>query len=1285
MVVNPEVQAKAQAEIDSILGYASRLPTMVDEVHMPYVRVLIQEVLRWHPVTPTGMMAGLCAQGSFKRLTYERIGGTPHAELISLSNWHHSSPSFITRVANTWAMSRDENVYKDPEAFDPERFLNQETPHVPAFGWGRRKCPGMHFAEISLFVTIASLLATFRFSRKKDRHGNEIIPRIEGAVNSLTVLGYSLRGPQKPRSAPGCLGFRDLLVCIQPDRECSTGTPEHPTSTSEGNAVFLIRRLQRVEDSHVALDREQRRHSIPPPCNAARSVKKWPLPPGAFDPGGHSLGWLADTPRRPLEVVGSPTRTSKPEHRSSQPNQRIPLMIRREKTTGSFVRPAENHTHIIRHACKDTHTRLPSETSVGGGSSTKCADESWGTETRAELAGGWPILTLAEQAEKTMRDKYPVGIMGCERGCSNAIHWALHEPTPKSGLVRLRKLRSSAPNGFEFFAIIVGEGKAMTCDEAVYQGSGVMFPQFTIIDRIQVFGVLNCNVNVDVNTHVQIEGYPELVDRGVLFPGIGVDYTRLPDFPNKGMFVIIRAVYANVDHVLPQITAFLCTKSYLPIELSGYQVTRLVGPAPLLYKFYDIDNSNLSESFYRHIQEHHPEPVSRNLRLPECLVALVRHYWLRVFGRKLRHPPAPRSLPFIGNILSIPSGLDYLGYFELGKRLGTESTNVGDIIYMDMMGKPAIVLNTAQAASDLFEKRSAIYSDRRSASMVKSASLCVQGHLALSIATSRRLILLPVRLDWPGFIPSLSYSDQWRRQRRRMNNWLNMRAVRQFDGIQQEAVRRLLGCLLEIPESPAPFKLHPLFLLSAMAYATFKLAYGYRLKGDQDPFFLDAIEATDNVFCAMMKSNFFVNAFPILEYVPGWLPGAGWKKTARKWREQKNHAVAAPYEWTKRQVASGDFEPSVLSALLQDDPAGLGISTEEREQELKELAYILFAGEYYITSGPKLYQARYDLSSTLCISSRNGYATALVNFVAAMVIKPEVQAKAQAEVDSVLGNVVRLPTIADRSQMPYVGNLIQEVMRWHPVAPTGGDPHVCFQDDVYQGYDIQKGTMIPRRFQSRQVLGSKRPGCAGIWMGKTVGNMVSPSPLCTHNLDVNKYMPGAAFPTYNFSRKKDKNGKEIIPIVEGAVNSLTVPSTLRSAQGPKNIEPLSLRTSPKNREIFLVTMPLEKLRGAAGENQELAPELRRESRDPLFFDTIYYTDPSTWSDTVAESERSYVHSRERQQGQRKIRRQKKGGTRRAGEITRQKGGLTESGLWEHDRLRYRMRAGGVGKVQAQRA
>ena len=53
-----------------------------------------------------------------------------------------------------------------------------------------------------------------------------------------------------------------------------------------------------------------------------------------------------------------------------------------------------------------------------------------------------------------------------------------------------------------------------------------------------------------------------------------------------------------------------------------------------------------------------------------------------------------------------------------------------------------------------------------------------------------------------------------------------------------------------------------------------------------------------------------------------------------------------------------------------------------------------------------------------------------------MIIYPEVQCKAQAEIDRVIGND-RFPTLADQPDLPYIDALVKEVLRWAPVGPLG--------------------------------------------------------------------------------------------------------------------------------------------------------------------------------------------------------------------------------------------------------
>ncbi|CAE6461621.1 unnamed protein product [Rhizoctonia solani] len=163
MVSNPEVQAKAQLELDTVLGPCS-LPTISDRERLPYVNNLISEVIRWRPALPTAIPHVCLDDDKYKG--YDILKGT----II---------------FGNVWSISRDESIYPDPETFDPERFSDPLLPQVPIFGWGRRRCPGASFGDASVFIAVASLLATFTFSNANKAGGENMHTKLENTSNSL--------------------------------------------------------------------------------------------------------------------------------------------------------------------------------------------------------------------------------------------------------------------------------------------------------------------------------------------------------------------------------------------------------------------------------------------------------------------------------------------------------------------------------------------------------------------------------------------------------------------------------------------------------------------------------------------------------------------------------------------------------------------------------------------------------------------------------------------------------------------------------------------------------------------------------------------------------------------------------------------------------------------------------------------------------------------------------------------------------------------------------------------
>ncbi|KAL4940301.1 cytochrome P450 [Aspergillus oleicola] len=123
-------------ELDRVIG-ADRLPQMEDLRCLPYVCAFTKEILRWRPLLPLG---------------------PPHSVTEDDEYCGYFIPAGTPVMGNIWAIQMDSATFPDPEAFRPERWI--ENPDLPlaVFGFGRRICPGQHVVNDQIAITVARLL-----------------------------------------------------------------------------------------------------------------------------------------------------------------------------------------------------------------------------------------------------------------------------------------------------------------------------------------------------------------------------------------------------------------------------------------------------------------------------------------------------------------------------------------------------------------------------------------------------------------------------------------------------------------------------------------------------------------------------------------------------------------------------------------------------------------------------------------------------------------------------------------------------------------------------------------------------------------------------------------------------------------------------------------------------------------------------------------------------------------------------------------------------------------------
>ncbi|KAF7289932.1 O-methylsterigmatocystin oxidoreductase [Mycena indigotica] len=448
----------------------------------------------------------------------------------------------------------------------------------------------------------------------------------------------------------------------------------------------------------------------------------------------------------------------------------------------------------------------------------------------------------------------------------------------------------------------------------------------------------------------------------------------------------------------------------------------------------------------------------------------------------------------------------------------------GDIMHVTIFGAHIIIINSVETATEILEKRSGNYSSRPD---------------------------IPV-MHMNGWMMNMGlkgYNDEWRADRRILHQQFRNENARAIHPIELAKTQELLLNLLETPDDfTTHFKTFP---TSIMMY----LLYGHQISA-QDPLVEITYEALGMFSGSVVPGTLIVNVFPFLRHFPEWTPGLGaLHKLCARSRLLLGKMQDVPFYSVKQHMSNGDAVPSWVSELLERTG-----ESKVPESNIKALGAITLAAA---------------METTL---------SALRAFVHMMVLHPDIQAKAQAELDSVVGDR-RLPNFDDRESLPYIDAVYREVLRLHGPAPLGV-PHSSSEDDVFNGFFIPKGSTImynqwamcrdpqtypdPETFKPERFIASD---------GSLIRENFPPTYGYGRRICAGKSMADASvwiaiasiLSVYNIEKAKDSAGKEI-PVPDEYIDGLvTAPVPFQCAITPRSsvhrkliteTPPLKLETNP---------------------------------------------------------------------------------------------------------------------------
>ncbi|KAH7920419.1 cytochrome P450 [Leucogyrophana mollusca] len=327
----------------------------------------------------------------------------------------------------------------------------------------------------------------------------------------------------------------------------------------------------------------------------------------------------------------------------------------------------------------------------------------------------------------------------------------------------------------------------------------------------------------------------------------------------------------------------------------------------------------------------------------------------------------------------------------------------GDLIYTRLFSQHIVVINSEKVAKALMEHRSHIYSGRPVFATTEPYGMCFN------------TVLLP-------------YGPSWRLHRRLMHQALRPDAALTYRPAQLQKAHDLLLNLIASPENYLDHLHSGSTIMSTV--------YGYEPASGKDAF-LVVIDKATQIISEDLRPEVaaIINTFPFLLRFPSWFPGMRMNGRAAEARRYAKDWVETTFQYTQQAMAAATFAPCMISDAMRK---------AEGNSDAGELT-----------------EAMKHIAATMFMAGAETTQSTLRVFILAMILYPEVQERAQALIDSIVGTD-RLPNFDDRESLPYLDAILRETMRWRPVFPLC-IPHATTEDDIYDGYLIPKAgsTIIP--------------------------------------------------------------------------------------------------------------------------------------------------------------------------------------------------------------------------------